>query len=165
MSQTLMVPSQAFHNVNMPRLRIAILRGDADVHIAEAMTNMFQRSGIEVWTPNNIEVLPGQQRKKVVEQQVEEALEQAHFIIVLLSSASVEQRGEFPRWIRMAAEEQKTMPDGGILVIPIRLDQCRVPTSLSTLWKLDLWDQDAWQELVRAWKMEWDRRDEANDWW
>jgi hypothetical protein len=158
MTDALTRARDAFSSTHMSNMRIAILYGKSDKQFALQLKKLFRERGIEVWTKDN--VLAG----SFVSQAIPRALEEAHFILVLLSEQTANVSGDLQLYIRMALEATEYMPPSGIKVIPARIDECNVPENIDHLTKVDLFEEHGWKRLASAFIQEWQRRMEHNDW-
>jgi hypothetical protein len=108
---------------------IFISYASEDVAYARQLYTMLRATGLAPWMdkppdPWRAEgILPGQDWAQVID----ERLNAANYIILLLSRASVAKRGYVSYEFRRALEIMSTMPVGGILVIPVRIDDCTIP--------------------------------------
>ncbi len=84
------------------------------------------------------------------ELRVIEQLEKADFIILFLSRNSVSRRGFVQKEIRDAIRQSENMLDHDIFVIPVRIDDCHVPSLLARFQWIDLFQPNAFDHLVRA---------------
>lgn len=139
-------------------MHIAIIAADSDREVANHLLGLFRGSGIECWTEQDM--LPGSDRKIATAT----AYREADFILILLSKASAQTRGEYQRLIKMAMDANDFMPESGIKVIPVCLEPCTIPWELHDLCPVEASKPDATLRLVTSWAKEWQRRTEANDW-
>lgn len=100
------------------------------------------------------DILPGE----AWELKIRQILRQSDFLLICLSEKSVTKRGYIQREIRMAVEIAKEMPEGTIFLIPVRLEECEVPLSLSRYHWVDLFEPDGFDKLIRAIKFEWKKK-------
>lgn len=73
----------------------------------------------------------------VFDVEIEREIRQSDYMVLCLSSHSVDHRGFVQREIRLALDEYSKIPEGRIFLIPVRLDQCEVPHSLTRLTWVD----------------------------
>ncbi len=71
-------------------------------------------------------------------------------MLVCLSKKSVTKRGYLRREIILALDLAKEMLETDIFLIPIRLDECEVPTELSQHQWFDLFRQTGIEPLAQA---------------
>lgn len=121
-------------------MKIFISYSHIDKESAERLYHDLKKAGYEPWLDTEC-LLPGQEW----ETEIRQAIRKSDFVIVILSSNSVDKRGYFQKEIRISIDTLQTIPEGNIYVIPIRLDACIVPESLSTIQWLDIfpdWEQN-----------------------
>ena len=113
-----------------------------DEAIANSIYDSLLRDGCSVWL-DKISLLPGQRW----EYEIEEAIKKSNFVILLLSSHSVDKRGYFQKEVQLALDVYNTIPHGQIFLIPVRVDECDVPERLKPLQWVDLFPN--WDEGIR----------------
>lgn len=139
------------------RIRVAILAHRVDRDAGNELVDELRSYGVLVWTEERI--YPGQD----LELETYRAYTEADFILILVSSRSVKLENVYQKNIRVALKVDEK-PEDGILIIPIRLDECRLPLILQEKFAVDWWEERSRQRLVAGWAKEWDRRNEADDW-
>jgi hypothetical protein len=82
--------------------------------------------------------------------EIRRALRASRITLVCLSSSSVTKAGYLQREITLALERAGEQPEGGIFLIPVRLDRCEVPDRLSHLHYVDLFADDGFRRLLRT---------------
>ncbi len=94
-------------------------------------------------------LLPGQNW----ENEIYKAIDVSHFVILILSTNSVEKTGYIQKEIRIVLERYFQMPPGKIFLIPVRIDNCNIPhRELKKLHHVDMfpdWDR-GFQKVVKA---------------
>ncbi len=150
--------SLALKGQKVTGMRIAIVAGNSDLDVSDGLVKLFRSNGIMCWTERDM--LPGSDRTLAIKT----AYNEADFILVLLLKTSVARQGEFQRQVRMAVDANGVMPESGIKVMPVRLNDCDLPWELKKLYYIDANQPDAMKRLVLAWAKEWHRRDVAKDW-
>ena len=101
--------------------------------------------GFEPWLDEE-EILPGQDW----DYEIEMALEQSDFVMVFFSERSVEKLGYVQRELRWAMYRSEEMPEGHIHTIPVKLDDCAVPRRFSRHQWANLYEDGAFDRIVRA---------------
>jgi hypothetical protein len=84
------------------------------------------------------------------EEEIGIALEDAAMALICLSNRSVSKRGYINREIRKVLELVEYMPEGGVFLIPVRLEDCDYPRRLSRWQVVDLFEDDGFERLVEA---------------
>ncbi len=81
---------------------------------------------------------------------IRNAIQQADFFLVCLSSNSVNKRGFLQREIRIALDKLQGMLAEDIYLIPMLLEECRVPAPLDTFQWLDMSVAEGYAHLLHA---------------
>jgi hypothetical protein len=105
----------------------------ADEQCARRLFTDLRNRGLDVWFDQE-SLLPGQDWKA----EIDKAIAETDFVVLLLSNNSVERRGYFLKEVRLTLDVLQTVPFGHIYVLPIRLDDCKVPSTLASLQYVDL---------------------------
>ncbi len=105
----------------------------------------LKRLGFSPWLDEE-EILPGQGW----DYEIERALETSDFVLVFLSTRSVEKMGYVQREFRRALYHAEEMPEGRIHTIPVKLDNCAVPRRFSRHQWANLFEEGAFDRIVRA---------------
>lgn len=95
-----------------------------------------------------IDILPGEDWKNVLKRTIRDA----SFFIVCLSDDSVSRRGVIQEEIGEALNAWQQKLDTDIYLIPVRLESCTVPESLSRFQWVDLFEKGGFDCLVNALK-------------
>lgn len=118
-------------------------RQDGDV--AENIYNCLTRDGFKVWfDKKNLEI--GQDWNL----EIVKAIRQSVAIIILLSSHSVNKRGYFQKELKRSLEVAEEIPEGGIYILPVKLDNCAVPEALTKYQWCQYQDENGYDQLSRA---------------
>jgi hypothetical protein len=98
-------------------------------------------------------LLPGQDW----DVEIEEAVHKSNVILVCLSSSSVTKEGYVQREIRFALDSADLRPEGTVLIIPIRLEECSVPRRLMSWQWLDYFPvnrrRESYERLLQSLKL------------
>ena len=109
--------------------------------VVELASRLKAEGWIDPWYAEE-DILPGQ----AWEGKIVEAVEKSHAVIVFLSTAVMARDGFFHKEIRLALDTAEEKPDGTIFIIPVRLDDCEVPTRLSVYQYVDYFGDGATKE-------------------
>ena len=107
------------------RLRIFIAYATEDRSSAERLFKQLTAHGFAAWLDRR-RLLPGQDWPH----RIEDAIESSDFLIACFSARSIRKRGGFQKEIRLALECASRMPLDDVFLIPVRLDNCRIPTRI-----------------------------------
>lgn len=101
----------------------------------------LKNAGMEVLSTENL--LPGQDW----ELEVKNMIEHCDFVFALFDGQSATAESNFNKFVRVALREQNGLPEGGIKLIPVRLDTDAIRSRFDFTW-LDVWDDNA-PEMLR----------------
>src|SRR6185312_7470561 len=96
-----------------------------DAAAAERLYREFVKRGFSAWLDRK-KLLPGQNWPR----RIEDAIISADFFVACFSTRSVDKRGGFQAEIRYALDCAKRVPLDDVFLIPVRLDECRVPARI-----------------------------------
>jgi len=113
----------SFRDGNRPRVFIAYAIEDAER--AEALYAALEARGFAPWLDRR-KLLPGQDWPG----RIQDAIENADFFVACFSTNSVNKRGGFQVEVRHALECARRIPLDDVFLIPVRLDDCRVPARI-----------------------------------
>jgi hypothetical protein len=109
---------------------------------------LYQRltaKGYSLWFDEQ-NLLPGQNWQLEIQQ----AIRKSAAVLICLSSRWVNSRGYVQKELKMTLDVLAEIPEGKVFMIPIKLDECEVPPSLSQLHWVRLFDEDGYQRLEKA---------------
>ena len=112
-----------FEASTAPRVFIAYVQEDAER--AEHLFNDLAANGFEPWMDRR-KLLPGQNWPRAIEA----AIDSAHFVVACFSRHSVRKTGGFQAEIRYALDCARRLPLDDVFLIPVRLDDCRMPARI-----------------------------------
>jgi hypothetical protein len=115
--------SISFRDASRPRVFIAYANEDAAA--AERLFAALAARGYAAWLDRR-KLLPGQNWPR----RIEDAIASSDFFIACFSRNSVGKRGGFQAEIRYALDCAKRVPLDDVFLIPVRLDDCRVPARI-----------------------------------
>jgi hypothetical protein len=107
------------------RLRVFIAYATEDFVVAESLFNELRARGYAPWLDRR-KLLPGQNWPR----RIEDAMTSADFFIACFSSNSVKKRGGFQTEVRFALDCGGRLPLDDVFLIPVRLDDCKVPARI-----------------------------------
>lgn len=100
--------------------------------------------GCQPWLDNE-SLLPGQDW----DSEIRKAIREAHVFLVCLSSRSVTKRGYVQKEIKFALDAATEISEGEIFIIPIKLEPCELPPSLSKWQWLEAY-KDGYARLIAS---------------
>jgi hypothetical protein len=117
-----------------------------DRELVERYFDALARSGYTPWMDCRM-ILPGQNW----EAEIEHALTSANVVLAFLSRSSVTKRGFVQREVNFALDRLKYKLPTDIYLIPLLLEQCDVPSHVSSrLQYIDLSINGAWEQVLAS---------------
>lgn len=107
------------------RIRIFIAYATENVRQAERLFEALTDHGFAAWLDRR-KLLPGQNWPR----RIEDAISSSDFFIACFSAESVCKKGGFQAELRYALDCARRMPLDDVFLIPVRLDDCRVPARI-----------------------------------
>ena len=125
----------------------------------EEVENLYQKLSDARFKPwmDKKDILPGERWKT----SIQKAVRRSDFFLVCLSANSIDKRGWIQREIKQALDIWQEKLDSDIYLIPLRLEDCDVPKSLSDFQWVNLFEEDGWTRLVKAIRVGMERRTES----
>ena len=130
-------------SVNRP-LKIFLCHTSADKPAVRKIYRYLRSKGMDPWLDSE-KLLPGQ----MWQTEIPKALYASDAIIVFLSKNSITKEGYVQREIKFALDKALDMPEGRIFLIPARLEECEVPSSLRNYQWVDLFQKN-WNKRLMA---------------
>jgi hypothetical protein len=103
-------------------VRIFIAYAIEDAELADRLFDSLEQRGYSPWLDRR-KLLPGQDWPH----RIQDAIENTDFFIACFSAHSVHKRGGFQVEVRQALECSRKIPLDDVFLIPVRLDDCKVP--------------------------------------
>jgi hypothetical protein len=102
---------------------------------------------LHAWLDSEI-LQPGQNWQH----EIRKAILNSDLILVCLSQKFNDQHGYRHEELKLALEKANLLQAGEIFIIPVRLEKCEMPESLSHLHRVDLFEPNGFRKLLRALK-------------
>lgn len=130
-----------FDPARRPRVFVAYVVEDAPY--AGRLFDTLRALGYDPWMDSR-KLLPGQNWPRAIDN----AIETSDYFVACFSSRSVKKRGGFQAEIRYALDCARRLPLDEDFLIPVRLDDCRVPRSIQrTIQYIDLFPD--WRKGIK----------------
>ena len=130
-------------NERKPRIFLCHAKEDKE-HVRD-LYRQLKAAGYHPWLDEE-DLLPGQDW----DLEIRRAIRGSGFFLACLSKASIDKRGYVHKEIKMGLDELDQMPEGKIYLIPVRLEECKVPDRLESRHWVDLFAPDGFQKLKQA---------------
>jgi len=108
------------------RPRVFIAYAHEDSASAAAIFDALTAAGFDPWMDQR-KLRPGQNWKRAIEN----ALERADFVVCCFSCSSTRKRGGFQFELRLALDCARRVPLEVTFLLPVRLDDCKVPFAVA----------------------------------
>jgi TIR domain/Tubulin like len=132
-----------FQSERVPKVFISYARED-EQHAAH-LYDLFRTRGYKPWM-DICDLRAGQEWEPAIKQ----AIRDADFILICLSTRALSKRGFIQNEIRFALECYESIPFGQAFVIPVRLENCAPPQPLCRFQYVDLFTDEGFDMLDRS---------------
>ena len=109
---------------------------------------MYRRlvsDGIDAWLDEE-KLLPGQNWQI----EIPKAILASDVVIVCLSKNSIDREGYVQKETKFALDKSLEQTEESIFLIPLRLEECEIPATLSRWQWVDLFDKEGYEKLIRT---------------
>ena len=116
----------------------------------ETVHNLYRRlleNGVHAWLDSE-SLQPGQNWQH----EIRKAILNRDVVLVCLSQKFNEQHGYRHEELKLALEKANLLEAGEIFIIPVRLEKCDMPESLSHLHRVDIFEPTGFRKLLRTLK-------------
>jgi len=111
--------------------------------IVNGLFDDLNTAGFDPWLDSD-DILPGM----IPDLVIQKALHECDIVIICLSSVSVAKEGYVQKEIKWARSIQDEKPEDTIFVIPLRLDNCKIPFGLKDIQWGDYTASGGFERLV-----------------
>jgi hypothetical protein len=126
-------------------LQIFLCHSSGDKTAVRKLHDDIVTLGFSPWL-DEFKLLPGQDWKV----EIVKAIRKTDVVIVCLSKKSITKSGFVQAEIKYALNVANEQPEGTIFIIPLRLEECKVPDSLSQWQRVDYYKENGRDQLQRA---------------
>lgn len=130
---------------NRMNVQLFICYGREDFKQAHGIYEKLMGEGYTPWMDK--ENIVGGQDWEV---EITRAIEGSKFFLACLSKHSVNKEGYVQKELKKGLEILDRQPEGNIYLIPLRLDDCRVPQRFNRISWIDLFEPRGTEELLKA---------------
>ena len=124
---------------------IFLIHAHCDRETVHRLYQRLVRDRLNVWLDAE-RLQPGQDWQ----QKIRNALLKCDVVIVCLTRNFDKQHGYRHEELKLALEKANFLPSDEIFIIPVRLEKCDMPESLSHLHRVDLFKAGGYKKLVNA---------------
>jgi formylglycine-generating enzyme required for sulfatase activity len=125
-------------------LKVFLCYARSDIDAVRVLYKRLTLDGVEAWFDKE-SLLPGQDWKL----EIRKAVQQSDVVVVCLSN-NFNTAGFQQKEVRLALETADEKLEGDIFIIPVRLEECDGPESLTRWQWVDIFEKDGYRKLKRA---------------
>lgn len=127
------------------KLRVFLCHSKDDKTKIRKLYSRLIADGFDVWF-DEAKLIPGQDW----DLEIRNAVKNSDTVLVCLSKSSTTKEGYIQKEIRFALDVADEKPEGTIFLIPVRLEECNVPTRVSRFQWVDLFDKSGYSKLKES---------------
>ena len=137
---------------NKTSIKVFLCYASDDKSFARGIFKDLTNQSFDVWFDEE-SLLPGQDWDRAIR----EAVRLADVVLICLSKKSINKEGYIQKEIRIALDVAEEKPDGTIFIIPIRIEDCLVPTRINRWQWIDFYPSSSrennYQKLIKSLKL------------
>ncbi len=133
-------------------VRIFISYARLDAGEVSQLYHRLKAAGFRVWIDRE-DLLPGVKWREAIE----DAIREADFFLLCLSSRSSNRRGFLQREINAALDLWEERMSDDIYFIPLRLEVCEMPERVGEFQCVDWFEDGGWERLIKALRVQVER--------
>ena len=127
------------------QVNIFLIYAHGDKETVRKLHQRLTRDGINAWLDvQNLQ--PGQDWQH----EIRRAILLSDLVLVCLTRGFDKQPGYRHEELKIAVEKARLLEDGRVFIIPVRLEECKMPAMLSHLHRVDLFKPGGYKLLIRA---------------
>ncbi|HKQ73496.1 MAG TPA: toll/interleukin-1 receptor domain-containing protein [Blastocatellia bacterium] len=130
------------------RLRVFLCHSSGDKPLVRELYDRLRKAGFEPWLDEK-DLLPGQDWSF----EITRSVRNSDVVIVCLSKGSVSKAGFIQKEIKFALDVADEQLEGTIFIIPLKLEECEVPTRLNRWHWVNFFEEQGKAQLLRALKV------------
>ena len=141
-------PSAATTSSETPKrlaLRVFLCHSSKDKPAVRDLYSRLKEKKLDPWLDEE-NLIPGQEW----DYEISKAVHSSHVVIVCLSAHSVTKAGYLQREIREVLDVADEQPEGTIYVIPLKLEECEVPSRLRRWQWVNFFETNGFERLMYA---------------
>ncbi len=127
------------------QLQIFLLYARGDQEVVYRLYQRLAEEGVNAWLDHE-KILPGQDWQY----EIRRAIYGSDLVVVCLSRQFNKQGGYRHEELRIALKKANLLSDGGIFIIPARLEKCDMPEALRRWQRVDLFEARGYKKLMDA---------------
>ena len=130
---------------SIQQVKVFLIYDHGDKEMVRKFHQRLILDGINAWLDvQNLE--PGQDWQH----EIRRAILHSDVVLVCLTRGFDRQPGYRHEELKIALEKARFLEEDKIFIIPVRLEECKMPASLSHLHRVDLFEPGGYKKLIRA---------------
>jgi SOS-response transcriptional repressor LexA len=125
--------------------KVFLCHSKSDKLVVRRLYKRLRAEGFEAWFDEEV-LIPGQDW----DFEIRKAVRDADAVVVCLSKDSITKEGYVQKEISLALDIADEKPEGTIFLIPVRLEDCEVPTRIRRYQWIDLFSRNSYQRLLES---------------
>jgi hypothetical protein len=139
-------PEASDKKAALSKPKIFICHAHEDAKVALSLYDRLRQAGYEPWIDKQ-NLLPGQKW----DDEIRKAVKHSEFFMMLLSEIAVKKQGYIQKEFKLAMDVLEEMPEGKIYLLPVKLDDCLVPTRFSAYQWVSHYDgPEGFEKVIKA---------------
>lgn len=137
--------------------KVFLCHSSGDKELVRQLNKKLKSHGIKTWLDED-DIIGGM----VWEEEIAKAVKYCQIVLVCLSNNSISKTGFINKETKFALDRADEQPEGKIYLIPVRLDECEVPSRLSRWQWIDLFKEGGYEKLLRSLPSVWQSKDNSD---
>jgi len=125
------------------QLKVFLCHSKEDKPKIRKLYHRLISDGFDAWLDEE-KLIPGHNW----DYEIRKAMRESDVVVVCLSNNAVTKTGYVQKEIRQALDKANEQPEGKIYLIPVKLEDCKVPDSISQYQWVDLFDKNGYKKLM-----------------
>jgi hypothetical protein len=126
-------------------LKVFLCHAHTDRNAVHDLYLRLKEDHVQPWLDREV-LLPGQNWAY----EIRNAILRSDVVIVCLSRGFDDQNGFRHQELKIALRKARVLPKEDIFIIPVRFEKCSMPDSIRHLHRVDLFEADGYQKLIRS---------------
>lgn len=126
------------------RLKVFLCHSKGDKEFVRSLYERLVSIGCDPWL-DEIKLLPGQEW----DFEIPKAVRKSHVIVICLSKGAITKRGYIQKEIRLALDVADEVPEGEVIIIPLKIEPCDPPSRLSKYQWTEIYS-DGYNKLINS---------------
>jgi len=142
--------------LSKPKPHIFLCHAKEDINHVRHIYERLKNAGFHPWL-DEMDILPGQNWNL----EIQKAINKTDFALIFLSEISVAKRGYVNKEIKWAIDRQSEKLDDDIFLVPVKIEECEMPQSLSCFQAVDLHGLEGVERIIRTIKSQFKKNNQT----